>query len=762
MGYLPDNAFQVRLTARARAVLAGHDAVRWIGPYKAGYKVHPRLWPGSGEDWAEVTVNLFADASLDAVRAALAARVPGAALPADLGPHLTQAALRRAPGAPRRVRGRGGPGLGRGPHRALLSGRSPTTTTPSAPSSPTSRRTSSAPLCTTCSIFNHGLTGTGQIAAVADSGNDSDMCFFRYDGAIGSVTDAQSPVPPGTGVIDPTHKMIAYYVQPGATPYDDAAFSFHGTHTSGTVTGDNYVNLSGPLAPGIDVGDGMAPNAKLVFQDVSSQTVFGAGLGDSFNMFLQASNAGARVHSNSYGAPTGGAYSGDDSIADRFLFDHEEMAIFISAGNDGPGANTIGSPGNAKNVVTVGALGHGNSTTIASFSSRGPTDDGRIKPDIMAPGSATRSALGDASHTSDNCGTQALSGTSMSCPTTAGGAVLLRQYFEDGYYPTGTADPADALSARAPLVKAALLNGTLPLPAGGPFGGFNFGWGRIFLDNNAFFTGDGRELRVWNVANTDGLQTAGSVVHQVTVAAGQEFRAALVWSDAEGSPGAGAILVNNLNLTVSDGTNTYLGQRVRRRRRVHPRRDRGRHQQRGAGPPGRAGGGHLHDHHRRPRRARQRPRGHGPAGLRARGLLRRLRHRGHHGAHGPRGRRPSTHGRGPDLDQRPGIDGHPGLPGRGRLLGPRQGLPVHRIDLGDRPHRQPRPGRRHLRLQAAGRGRLRRGAALELREHHAHRHLRRGADLRRDRVRRGRVPHGHGLQRARDLERGRLQLPQRA
>ena len=108
-------------------------------------------------------------------------------------------------------------------------------------------------------------------------------------------------------------------------------------------------------------------------------------------------------------------------------------------------------------------------------------------------------------------------------------------------------------------MKAALLNGTLPLPAGGVFGGPTFGWGRVFLDNNLGFTGDGRDLRVWNVPNADGLQTGGAATFQVTVGASQEFRATLVWSDAEASPGAGATLVNNLNLTVSDGVSTFLG-----------------------------------------------------------------------------------------------------------------------------------------------------------------------------------------------------------
>src|SRR5262245_16295422 len=49
VGYLPDNAFQVRLNDEARALLAANAAVRFMGPYKAGYKVHPRLWPGSGD-----------------------------------------------------------------------------------------------------------------------------------------------------------------------------------------------------------------------------------------------------------------------------------------------------------------------------------------------------------------------------------------------------------------------------------------------------------------------------------------------------------------------------------------------------------------------------------------------------------------------------------------------------------------------------------------------------------------------------------------
>lgn len=570
VGYLPDNAFTFRVTPEATALIVGHPAVRWVGPYKTGYKVHPDLWPGAPVDTTEITLRVFPGVPVETVEREMAASFPAAARlqisdersgNLRYGVASAESRLELVTSA------------------AAISGvafvepyRRPQLNNNDAigPVQSNAASVIAANACTSCGIFNHNITGAGQIAAVADSGNDSDMCFFRYDATAGSITDSQSPVPPGIGTIDLTKKVAAYYVQPGSTSYDSnstcpggSPISFHGTHTSATVVGDNFANLSTPTFAGINTGDGMAPNAKLVFQDVGNDTTGClSGLDDPFSMYLQAVNAGARVHSNSYGSANGGEYTGDDATVDRFLFGHEEMAIFFSAGNSGSGANTTGSPGNAKNVVTVGALGHGNSTTVAGFSSRGPTDDGRKKPDIMAPGSATISASGDASHVTNNCSTKSLSGTSMSCPTTAGAAALLREYFEDGYYPTGSASGADSLRPRAALVKAALLNGTLPIAGTGIntiFGNNTYGWGRVFLDNNLFFTGDGRELRVWNVPNTDGLQTGSSHTYSINVAAGQEFRATLVWMDPEPSPGAAVALVNNLNLTVADGTNTYLG-----------------------------------------------------------------------------------------------------------------------------------------------------------------------------------------------------------
>ena len=571
VGYLPDNAFIVRLTPVATGLLARNSAVRWSGPYESGFRIHSRLWPGSKDVTPEVTVQFFRDATAPQMSRVetLARRQAPSSLKTFSRSDAQGTVLRFAVTTTERDR--------LVSSLAQLDGVS--FIEPYTPPVLHNNNNSLGPLqsnvastivantCTTCTIFNHGLIGTGQIVTVADSGNDSDMCFFRYGSNLSDVTDAASPIPPATGPLWPANKLVGYWIQPGATAYDNnatcpggSANSFHGSHTSGTAVGDNFANLSTPSTPGIDSADGMAPNAKLLFQDIGNDTTGClSGLDDPYNMYLQAVAGGARVHSNSYGADTAGAYSGDDSTADRFLFDHEQMTIFFSAGNSGSAAGTIGSPGNAKNVVTVGALGTGNSTTVASYSSRGPTADGRIKPDVMAPGSSIVSASGDASHTSNNCATKSLSGTSMACPATAGVSALLRQYFADGYYPTGTKTAANAFEAGAPLVKAVLLNGTRQLGTGFGIGNTAYGWGRTFLDNNLYFSGDTRSLRVWNKQNAAGMLTGQSDSYSVTVGAGQEFRATLVWSDPEPAAAAAATLVNNLDLTVSDGVNTYLG-----------------------------------------------------------------------------------------------------------------------------------------------------------------------------------------------------------
>jgi hypothetical protein len=425
------------------------------------------------------------------------------------------------------------------------------------------------PTAAQASIWTQGITGSNQIVAVADSGLDRNQEFFirlnKGSGVVEAVTNAENTTPPAIGALFPNNKVIGYFVEPGASPYDDnevcgtSPTSFHGTHTSGSVAGDSGTT-STPTAANWNTGDGMAPNAQILFQDIGDDaTGCLSGVGGK-PMWEQAVAAGAYISSNSYGSGYSGAYTASDYEVDETTWQQENLMIAFSAGNDGPGGTTIGHPGHSKNALTVGALGHGNSTSVASFSSRGPTSDGRRKPDIQAPGSSIISAGGNDEDASANggTGTASLSGTSMSTPTVAGTAALMRQYFTDGYYPSGTKTAADARKPLGAELKATLLNGTSFI-SGTP--SMSVGWGRVWLDNNLYFANEtnSRDLRNFALNHENGVATGETHTYQVSVAAGQEFRATLVWNDPPATMAAATALVNNLNLEVQQGANVYRG-----------------------------------------------------------------------------------------------------------------------------------------------------------------------------------------------------------
>ena len=190
--------------------------------------------------------------------------------------------------------------------------------------------------------------------------------------------------------------------------------------------------------------------------------------------------------------------------------------------------------------MTVGALG------------QRQLDDGRrllaaAAPPTTAASSPTswrparhRLRLRRRSHISNNCGTKTLSGTSMSCPTTAGAApCCCASTSRTASTPPGRQRRPTRLRPRAALVKAALLNGTLPLAGAGLdtiFGNNNYGWGRVFLENNLFFTGDGRECGCGTSPTPTASRPAAATSTRSPVAAGQEFRATLVWIGPRAQP----------------------------------------------------------------------------------------------------------------------------------------------------------------------------------------------------------------------------------
>lgn len=399
-------------------------------------------------------------------------------------------------------------------------------------------------------LWDHGLYGSGQIATIFDGGIDYNACWFRDVGL----------APPG-----PNHRKVIDLSLFGGTPGEGCEHA-HGTFVAGIILGDqSFIN------PGDINYNGMAYKAKLTVQDAGREippcewpSLF---LPLHLTNSLTASyDLGARVHSNSWGGYAG-VYNLHCVDVDNFTWQHPDFLTLYAAGNEGPVEGTVRAPGTAKNCVSVGGSQQApNQDNIADFSSRGPTNDGRIKPTLIAPSGQipilVTSVDGDAGYpplptclTTDAGG----AGTSWSTPVAAGAALLVREYYVDGYYPMGDSGGV-ALAPSAALVKATLIAGTADM-SGVTLGVPNMteGWGRILMDNVLYFPGDTRELLVED--NRTGLATGEPWSMDFTIeSSGEPLVASLVWSDYPGSPGAGRKLVNDLNLVVTapDGT-VYKG-----------------------------------------------------------------------------------------------------------------------------------------------------------------------------------------------------------
>jgi hypothetical protein len=484
------------------------------------------------------------------------------------------------------------------------------------------------------SIWARGLTGFAQVAGVADSGLDADACQFRYSAAPEAVTPTINFPPPPTATTPMMeNKVVAYYVIGRAEAYDDASGGFHGTHTAGNVLGDNHANLATATEAGHDPQDGMAPGAQLVFQDIGAHdgSLIGLDGVSMFNLLRQAHRTGARVHNNSYGSSiVSPGYDTDSASVDQAAWLMNDLLVVFAAGNSGDDGrgnlleSSLGGTGStAKNSLVVGGSGPVElivsgtvlrlQNDLLSFSSRGPTLDGRVKPDLVAPGmvssatsdSATVLNLGccdiygrdkRASHNEDgNCNVDTgwgAIGTSFSSPVTAGAAVLARQYFTDGFWHAGVRDPAQGFSPSNALLKAVLINGAQALS--GEIRGMGVqaplspppsmaqGWGRVHLENALTFPGDTRVGLVLedvpNPAPTNTLLTAepppffarsgglplttgeDRTFRLPPAAPSQPLRLTLVWSDPAAAPGVTFTLVNDLDLELIDPDGQrYLG-----------------------------------------------------------------------------------------------------------------------------------------------------------------------------------------------------------
>lgn len=427
-------------------------------------------------------------------------------------------------------------------------------------------------------FWDTDLTGKDQIIQVSDSGLDTNHCSF-WDASPGELRD-------GTHQPD-RRKVVKYEDYRDDSDYSDG----HGTHVVGSILGHKAkdgVNESNGLV------DGMAKDAKVSFFDIGSGTQCCYVPGYT-TLFPGGYAAGAKFHSASWGATTS-TYNSNAAGFDTFAYQNTDFLPLVAAGNSG-GNNqlgTVGAPATAKNIISVGASesngrdlygGSDGYEYLAYFSSRGPTSDGRRKPDIVSPGHAilsSKAVPGDTGECEPDNASQLpsagqgssfavsyKSGTSMATPVASGTAALVRQYFTEGYYPTGEKQPGNIIpNPSASLIKAIMLNGAQSLvgKSGSQGGGISSvayydnhqGFGRIqlsaslpLIDTNDFALEVNEKVSISENGEDNYTYQIGECNSM------DELSIMLVWTDPPGSSGCGKCLINDLDLTAEVGGTTY-------------------------------------------------------------------------------------------------------------------------------------------------------------------------------------------------------------
>ncbi len=444
-----------------------------------------------------------------------------------------------------------------------------------------------------------GLSGKGETITVCDTGLDTGDPGSIHRDFAGRVAWIKSyPITPD---------LNPFIRNPGGNDGPADLDSGHGTHVAGSVLGSGAASQG--IAGTSGLIRGLAYNAKLVFQAVEQEldwknsadlAAYGryllAGIPNDLGVLLaDAYRKGARIHSNSWGGGDPGEYDEQNEQLDRFVWTHRTFCVLVAAGNDGSdhdgdgkiNAMSVTSPATAKNCITVGAcenrrLNFNNETygkwwpgdfpaapyrvdpmandsaQVVAFSSRGPTRDGRIKPEVVAPGTfilSTRSTQIAANNQAWAAFPPSkmyfhMGGTSMAAPLVAGAVGVVREYLRK---------QRRMRSPSAALLKAALILGVQRLAgyaAADALLDNHQGFGRVNVD--AVVAPDKPATSFFRDVKP-GLRTGDVRTYTVNVQSNQApLSVVLAYSDYPGPA-----LVNNLNLIVTAPTGTrYVGNQT--------------------------------------------------------------------------------------------------------------------------------------------------------------------------------------------------------
>jgi len=426
-------------------------------------------------------------------------------------------------------------------------------------------------------LWSVGLRGQGQLLAVSDTGLATSSCHFA---------DTASSVPlsyDGSITADSGHAKVRLYWRGTGGDFVDS--DDHGTHVCGTAVGHATGASDSPTSLSASDFNGVAPDARIVMIDSHSS---GSGLiiptPYDTQLLSFAWAAGARVHSGSWGVADF-QYTDEDRRIDSFCWFHRSFVAVFAAGNSGEshGAASILSPALAKNALAVGAamngwaandIASGNSPSypsdayaydwLAAFSSRGGSalDCSWMKPNVVGAGGFWVWSAAATSPTS--CSNVAatvigLAGTSMSAPQVAAAALLIRQYFLDGFYFSTPFEPMGSLVRLLLILSTTPLRGVFPLQptesssAYAPYGRQYFeGYGRVSIVS-VLPISNATAMAV--LSNEHTQMTASGQVHrfcvQIMPSSPVDVVIGLVYTDYPSSTSESiASLVNDLDLRV--------------------------------------------------------------------------------------------------------------------------------------------------------------------------------------------------------------------
>ena len=382
------------------------------------------------------------------------------------------------------------------------------------------------------------LDGSGEMIAIADTGLDSNHP-------------------------DLAGRVAATYTQFGLDPSPADSNGGHGTHIAVTVLG----NGTGDAA-----AQGIAPSATLVMYALEHDPTGTFGrIGSIYDMLRDAEQMTARLSVNAWGLNGNyGQYTADARSVDTFVHDRKDLTPIFSVGDrGGSGPSQVTSPATAKNVIAVGASTSGASGTpasgaVANFSSLGPSLDGRIKPDVVAPGVGICSGLAEearnpagaaclsGNHADGNAYYMSLSGTSQATAVASGVAALTREFIRE---------QASVYAPSSALVKGALINGATDL--GTPdIPNAAEGWGQVNLER-VVLPMDGTTPLDTFFDDKKSLEPGFGLLYSFDLNPAHGLDLTLTWTDQAGSANAAQTeprLVNDLDLVLvsPDGTE-WLG-----------------------------------------------------------------------------------------------------------------------------------------------------------------------------------------------------------